>query len=201
MIAINGVDRKATRLRVFALAGSLRQGSYNRRLLEAAVGLAPEEMTVEVYDALGSIPLFDEDLERATGGGPEAVRHLRSCVAAADGLLLATPEYNQSIPGVLKNALDWLSRPSPDEVLVDLPAAVVGVTAGRWGTRLAQSVVRQVLFATGALVMPAPALYGAGAAGLFDDAGRLTDPVTEGALRSVLASFASFVATHRRRIA
>jgi len=121
------------------------------------------------------------------------VHRLRREVAAADGLLIATPEYNQSIPGVLKNTLDWLSRESPVELLAGKPVAVVGATAGRWGTRLAQSVVRQVLAATGARAMSAPQLYAAGAAALFDDEGRLTDAATRRQLAAVLAAFAEWI--------
>jgi chromate reductase len=181
--------------RLLALPGSLRRRSYNRRLLAAAAELAPPGMSVRVYPhgELASVPLFDEDVEEETGGGPEAVRRLRHEVAAADGLLIATPEYNQSIPGVLKNTLDWLSREAPGEVLAGKPVAVVGVTAGRWGTRLAQSALRHVLAATGSPVLPAPALFAAGAAGLFDDEGRLSDPATRRQLGAVLAAFAEWI--------
>ena len=121
------------------------------------------------------------------------MRRLRREVAAADGLLIATPEYNQSIPGVLKNPLDWLSREAPGEVLAGKPVAVVGATAGRWGTRLAQSVVRQVLAATGARTLSAPQLYAAGAEALFDDEGRLIDGATRRQLAAVLAAFAEWI--------
>jgi chromate reductase len=179
--------------RLLALPGSLRRRSCNRRLLAAAVELAPPGVDVRVYDDLAAIPPFDEDLEQETGGGPAAVLRLRGEVMAADGLLVATPEYNQSIPGVLKNVLDWLSREAPRPVLDGKPAAVVGATAGRWGTRLAQMAVRHVLYATGALVLPAPALYAAGAERLFDDAGRLSDPATRAQLAAVLAAFAAWI--------
>jgi chromate reductase len=181
--------------RLLALPGSLRRRSYNRRLLEAAAEMAPPGVSVQVYPhgELAAVPLFDEDVEEETGGGPEAVRRLRREVAAADGLLIATPEYNQSIPGVLKNTLDWLSREAPGEVLAGKPVAVVGATAGRWGTRLAQSAVRHVLAATGARVLPAPQLYAAGAAALFDEAGRLIDDTTRRQLGAVLAAFAEWI--------
>ena len=103
-------------MRVLAIAGSLRRASFNRALLQAAVECAPAGMEIRHLRDLASIPLFNEELE--IGGGPDAVALLRRQVAAAEGLLIATPEYNQSIPGVLKNAIDWLSRPAPDEVLV-----------------------------------------------------------------------------------
>ena len=181
--------RTPTQHSILAVAGSLRRGSLNRRLLEAAALAAPPGTGVAVYDGLGGLPPFDEDLERETGGGPEPVRHLRDLVRAADGLLLATPEYNQSFPGVLKNAIDWLSRPAPDEVLAGKPVAVVGTTTGRWGTRLAQAALRQVLFATGALVLPAPSLHLREAEALFAGSGALADAPTRAALGALLLAF------------
>jgi chromate reductase len=142
---------------VLAIAGSLRRDSLNRQLLRAAADLVPSGMTIDVYDELSSIPLFDEDLEQQATIG--SVARLRGLVASAGGLLIATPEYNWSIPGVLKNAIDWLSRPAPAEVLIGKPIAIIGASSGRWGTRLAQSHLRQVLTATESLVMPAPALF------------------------------------------
>lgn len=182
---------------VLALPGSLRRRSYNRALLVAATELAPRGLEVRLYEDLASIPLFDEDLEQESGGGPPSVRRLRSAVAAADGLLIATPEYNQSIPGVLKNTIDWLSREAPDEVLARKPVAIAGATSGRWGTRLAQAALRQTLGATGALVLPAPSLFVAGAADLFDPAGRLTDGATRQQLTSLLDAFASWIAEEK----
>jgi len=182
-----------SRRRVLALAGSLRRGSLNRRLLEAAVELAPPGIELVVYDALAEVPLFDEDLEQATDGGPEGVRRLRAAIAGADAVVIATPEYNQSIPGVLKNALDWLSRGPGVPVLEGKPVAVVGVTAGRWGTRLAQAALRQVLFAMEARVLPAPNLYLANGGAIFDADGRLTDPSTTATLGAILERLASFI--------
>jgi chromate reductase len=179
--------------RVLGIAGSLRRGSFNRRLLEAAAECAPPRMRLSVYDALGTIPLFDEDLESATGGGPEPVRRLRDEVAAADALLIATPEYNWSVPGVLKNAIDWLSRPSPDEVLAGKPVAVIGASGGRWGTRLAQSALRQILAATESAVLPAPALFVREAERLFHPSGVLKDGPTREALATLLARFADWI--------
>lgn len=179
--------------RVLAIAGSLRRGSWNLRLLEAAAECVPAGMTVSVYDDLASIPLFNEDLEQETDGGPEVVQRLRRDVAAADGLLIATPEYNHSIPGVLKNTLDWLSRAAPDEVLAGKPVAIIGASGGRWGTRLAQHALRQTLHATESLVMPAPALFIRDVGGLFDTAGRLSDVPTRKSLENVLDSLADWI--------
>jgi chromate reductase len=178
---------------VLGIAGSLRRGSYNRLLLEAAVECAPAGMRISIEDELASIPLFDEDLDNETGGGPGVVQRLRRRVHSADGLLIATPEYNNSIPGVLKNAIDWLSRPGPGEVLVGKPVAVIGASSGRWGTRLAQSALRQVLYATEALVLPKPALFVREAAGLFDGAAQLVDPPTREQLKAVLAAFVRWI--------
>lgn len=185
-------------MRVLAICGSLRRASYNRQLLEAAALSAPQGMRIEPSAPLGSLPLFDEDLEERTGGGPEPLAELRRAVAGADGLLIATPEYNHSFPGALKNALDWLSRPAPEEVLAGKPVALMGATTGRWGTRLAQSGLRQVLYATGALPMPPPALFVSDAARVFDSAGRLCDGATQEALQELLISFEQWIRKTRR---
>ncbi len=150
-------------------------------------------MKLILYDRLGTVPLFDEDLERDTGGGPGPVRLLRDEVAAADALLIATPEYNWSFPGVLKNALDWLSRPAPTEVLTGKPVAVIGASAGQWGTRLAQNHLRQVLAATECLVMPSPTLFIRRADRLFDVTGKLADASAQEALAGVLRRFATWI--------
>ena len=117
-------------------------------------------MELMVYDTIADVPLFNEDLE-ASGDAPDGVRRLRESIAAADGLLIATPEYNQSLPGMLKNTIDWLSRPDARgaEVLEGKPVAIVGATTGAWGTRLAQSQLRHALAATGARTLPAPMLF------------------------------------------
>ncbi len=179
--------------RVLAIPGSLRRGSYNRRLLCAAIECAPGGTSVHITDDLPLVPLFDEDLEQSTGGGPEAVRRLRAQVGAADGLLIATPEYNQSIPGVLKNGIDWLSRPGPEEVLVGKPVAIIGASSGRWGTRLAQAALRQTLTAAEAVVLPQPALFVREAERVFDEHGRLAHEPTREQLRQLLASFARWI--------
>lgn len=185
--------RETRRRRVLAISGSLRRESFNRRLLEAAIAAAPPGLQLSLDEGLRELPLFDEDLERATEGGPKAVRRLRDAVKAADGLLIATPEYNWSIPGVLKNAIDWLSRPGPEEVLVGKPIAIIGASSGRWGTRLAQNALRQVLAATESIVLPAPVLYVRDGAALFDAEGALVDQPTREALTRILSSFADWI--------
>jgi chromate reductase len=174
-------------LSILGIAGSLRRDSLNRRLVDAAAALAPDDVTIARYDALGAVPMFDEDVEAA--GEPAGVRALRDAVAAADGLLIATPEYNQSFPAVLKNAIDWLSR--GDEVLAGKPVALVGATAGRWGTRLAQAGLRQVLAATESPVMPSPMLFLAGGEALFDAQGRLRGD-EHARLADLVAAFAAW---------
>lgn len=175
---------------VLCLAGSLRRASWNRRLLHAATFMAPPTLRLDVFDALSSVPLFDEDVEQREPGGPAGVRALRAAMAAADGLIIATPEYNHAMPGVLKNALDWLSREGPEgDVLLEKPVGILGASGGPWGTRLAQASLRQVLHACGALVMPTPTVFVANATTRFDDSGTLTDPSTAQSLQRFVLAF------------
>ena len=180
---------------VLAISGSLRRDSYNGLLLRAASASAPAGMQIQLYDDLASLPLFSEDLE--ADAVPDGVRRLREHIANADAVIIATPEYNQSVPGVLKNAIDWLSRP-PDEVLAGKPVAVIGASAGRWGTRLAQSHLRHVLYAVEALVMPQPSLFIGNAAKVFDDTGRIMDESTTRVLQDLLLCFDVWIANLRR---
>ncbi len=187
----------AASMNVLGLCGSIRAGSYNRRLLEAAAELAPPGMTLHVAEGLDAVPLFSEDREHEGAPGFDAVQRLHAQVARADGLLIATPEYNQSIPGVLKNAIDWLSRPLPEEVLVGKPVAIIGASAGRWGTRLSQAALRQVLYATESPVLAQPSMYVREAAHLFDAQGHLVDARTRESLARVLQSFARWIESLR----
>ncbi|HGM6770063.1 NADPH-dependent FMN reductase [Stenotrophomonas sp. TWI169] len=182
-------------LRVLAFAGSLRRNSYNRHLIDAATGSAPAGLSLTVHDSIADIPLFNEDLEADAAGGPDGVMRLRAAVAAADGVLIATPEYNQSLPGVLKNTLDWLSRNDAalGEVLSGKPVAIMGATPGRWGTRLAQSQLRHALAAMGALVMTSPQLYIAEAASALDTATNDFDDATRKRLHRFLEGFQSWI--------
>lgn len=183
-----------TQRRVLAITGSLRRGSFNSMLLGAASALSPPTLQVERYDQLASIPLFDEDLEKETSGGTLPVKALREKVKAADGLLVSTPEYNQSMSGVLKNAIDWLSRPGPEEVLIGKPIAIMGASGGRWGTRLAQANLRQVLTATESLVMPQPAIFVAESAKVFAPDGELLSDVLRKQLAMFMSAFANWLA-------
>jgi chromate reductase len=138
-------------VRLLGVSGSLRRGSHNTALLRAAAQAAPPGVALEVYDGLRLIPPFDEDLEIA--GTPSAVAELRDRVAAADALLVATPEYNASVPGQLKNAVDWLSRPPHAGPLLGKPVAVIGASTGVFGAVWAQADLRKVLASSGADVL------------------------------------------------
>lgn len=176
---------------VLALSGSLRRDSLNRRLLSSARAHAERELSISIYDDLSTVPVFNEDLE--AGGGPSSVRRLGAALARADALLISTPEYNQGVPGVVKNLVDWLSRGEPDP-LAGKPIAVLGATLGPWGTRLAQAGLRQTLTACGALVMPTPQIYLRNAADAFDGDGNLIDEHTRASLTRFLASFRQWIA-------
>jgi chromate reductase len=133
---------------VLGLRGSLRRGSYNRRLLEAAAAELPPGVTLEVFEGLAELPPYNEDQ-----AAPDAVRALRDAITAAGAVLIATPEYNGSVPGQLKNALDWASRPFPDNSLRNKPVAVMGASTGLFGAVWAQAELRKVLGAIGARVL------------------------------------------------
>lgn len=176
---------------VVAMAGSLRRGSINGALLRAAKELAPPGLKVEIV-SLRSLPFYDGDVEAE--GVPPAVAELRRKVETADGLLLATPEYNHGIPAVLKNAVDWLSRPPRPQSLDGKPVAILGATPGSFGTRAAQYQLRQCLTPLNALVMPQPQMLVRGASGLFEEeveeeGPRLTDEATRKRLAAFLEAF------------
>jgi NAD(P)H-dependent FMN reductase len=179
---------------VVGISGALRKGSYNAALLRSAVELAPPELRIEIASLRG-IPLYDGDVE-ADEGIPEPVRALKDRIAAADGLFLVTPEYNNSIPGVFKNAIDWLSRPPSDaaRVFADKPVGMMGATPGRGGTRLAHAAWLPVLHTLGTRPWFGPGVYVAGAAKVFDADGRLIDDAVRGLVTKYLAGFAAFIA-------
>jgi chromate reductase len=159
-------------MKILAIAGSLRRDSHNRRLLLAAAELLPPDVDFELFEDLKAVPPYDEDddLEPA----PAAVARLRAAIADADALLFATPEYNSSIPGQLKNALDWASRPIASSVLRNKPVAVIGASTGAFGAVWAQAELRKVLAAVGARVLDVELAVGH-AAERFDKQGRLAD--------------------------
>jgi chromate reductase, NAD(P)H dehydrogenase (quinone) len=157
---------------ILGISGSLRRGSHNTLLLHAAARELPEGVTLSIYRGLAEVPPYNEDED--VDPPPAAVARLRREIAAADGLLLATPEYNQSIPGQLKNAVDWASRPFPDNALRFLPTAVIGASTGAFGAIWAQAEMRKVLAACGARVAEGDLALGQ-AHERFDDQGNLTD--------------------------
>jgi chromate reductase, NAD(P)H dehydrogenase (quinone) len=186
-------------MRVLTLAGSLRAGSYNQLLLDAAAQLAPPSLQLNRYAELAGVPLFNEDVEAR--GLPPAVQRLYEATCAADALLVATPEYNQSIPGVLKNAIDWLSRPACKAALRGKFVGVIGVTVGQWGTRFAQAALRHVLFATESVVVPGTGLFLRDAGRLFNSDGQLRDAAVREALTRYLVEFASALQVVSKRAA
>ncbi|HEY0931298.1 MAG TPA: NADPH-dependent FMN reductase [Gemmatimonas sp.] len=175
---------------VCAIAGSLRQASYNRALLRAAQELAPAGMEIRIFDRVGELPLFDQDLE--VQGDPEPVVAMRQAIAEADALLIATPEYNHGVPGVLKNAIDWASRPPRGAVLAGKPTAILGASPGVTGTARAQSQLRQSLVFTDTPVLPQPEILVYRAHEKFDAAGRLTDEKTREFVGKLLSGLASW---------
>jgi chromate reductase len=140
-------------MRVLAIPGSVRRDSHNARLLRYVAERAPDGVEIEVWDGLKSIPPYDEDDDGPFP--PTPVAGLRAAIAGADALLFATPEYNGSVPGVLKNAIDWASRPRSETVLQNKPAAVIGATTGAFGAVWAQAELRKVLRTAGARVVEA----------------------------------------------
>lgn len=177
-----------------AFAGSLRKASYNRALLRAAVELAPPSMEIDVLD-LAEIPLYNADIEAA--GDPPAVAGFKRRIGAADGLLIATPEYNHGVAAVTKNAVDWASRPARASVLDRLPVATLGATPGRSGTARGQSQLRQAFGFTNSFWMPQPEVLVASAGEKFDAEGRLTDEPTREHLGRFLHAFGDWVRFHR----
>ena len=170
-------------MNVIGLSGSLRAGSHNAKLLRAAGDLLPPEADLTLYEGLKSIPPFDEDDEHTR---PDSVQALFDAIAAADAVLVSTPEYNHSIPGQLKNALDWLSRPLAESPLRNKPAAVVGTSTGLFGAVWAQAEARKVLAAIGARVIDRELPIGL-ADSAFTPEGALTEDDHSLALAGILA--------------
>ena len=170
-------------MRVLGISGSLRRDSYNTKLLRAAEELLPPFAELTVWDELKAVPPFDEDDE--LGPTPSAVASLREAVAEADAIVFATPEYNASVPGQLKNAVDWLSRPVVTAALRGKPALVVGASTGAFGAVWAQAELRKVLATAGARVVEAEVAVGHAPA-KFDESGALVDEELNDQLREAL---------------
>ena len=183
--------------RLVGIGGSLRRGSYNHGLLRAAAELMPDGATLEVHSIRG-VPLYDADMEDADGI-PASVTALKEALAGADGLVLATPEYNSGIPGVLKNAIDWMSRPPADSARVfsGKPVALIGASPGGFGTILAQDAWLGVLRLLGTRPWFGQKLLVSRAGTLFDAEGNLTDSKSREQLRDYLAAFVGAISPGR----
>jgi chromate reductase len=174
---------------IVAISGSLRRESFNTALLHAMVELAPEGTTLSIA-SIGDIPFYNADLD--IDGGPASVRALKHRIDEADGLLIATPEYNYGIPGVLKNAIDWVSRPGFRSVLAGKPVAIVGASPGMVGTARAQGQLKQVLLGTISEVFPYPEVLVSKAKDRFRD-GKLEDEATRELLAQMLRKYVSWI--------
>lgn len=181
---------------IIGISGSLRQGSFNAALLRAAAEAASPDFNLEIA-SIREFPLFDQDVENSHF--PEAVQALKDRIASSDGLLLATPEYNNSIPGVFKNAVDWLTRPPKDvpRVFANRPVAVMGATPGAGGTILAQAAWLPVLRTLGTRPWFGGRLIVSGAARVFDGSGKLVDDDVRQKLQAFMSGFEKFVSGER----
>jgi chromate reductase, NAD(P)H dehydrogenase (quinone) len=184
-------------MRVLAVSGSLRETSFNTSLLRAALEAAPEGIELELWEGLGELPLYDEDLE---DDAPESVRRLREDWAAADAILFSTPEYNGSVPGGLKNAIDWASRPKLEGVLRNKTVAVIGTSTGQFGALWAQQDLKRILGIAGARVVGTE-IPVSRAHERFDNEGRLLDGEVFEQLRLHLTTLASEAVAAPDRVA
>ena len=183
---------------IIGIAGSLRRASYHLMLLRAAAEAMPPGASMEIA-SIRDIPLYDADVE-SEQGIPAPVQQLKDRIAAADGLLIATPEYNNAMPGVLKNTIDWLSRPPSDipRVFRGLPLGFIGATPGMGGTLLSQGSWLPVFRILGVLPFFEGRVIVSGASKVFDDAGRIGDEETSARVRHYVEAFAAFVEARRR---
>ena len=177
-------------IRVLGLAGSLRQGSYNRALLRAAQGMVPSGMMLDAFDLI-DVPLYNGDVEAA--GDPAAVAAMKDAMRAADAVLFVTPEYNHGVPGVMKNAVDWASRPPRSAALGGKPVGIIGASPGATGSARGQSQLRQAFEFTNSFCMPQPEVLVFRAHEKFDADGRLTDEATAKFLRAYLEALMAWV--------
>jgi len=177
-------------MRILGLAGSLRRGSFNRSLLRAAVELAPAGMTIEPFDLI-EVPLYNGDVEAA--GDPPAVAALKAAIAAADGVLFVTPEYNHGVPAVTKNAVDWASRPPSSAALGGKAVGIIGASPGITGSARGQSQLRQAFEFTNSYCMPQPEFLLFKAHEKIDAEGRLTDEPSRQFLARYLTAFEAWV--------
>ena len=192
--AASGETKVADQISVLGIAGSLRQGSFNRAALRAALELAPAGMTIEIFD-LAPIQPYNEDVKEQ--GFPPPEQEFRDKIRAADALLIATPEYNRGVSGVLKNAIDWASRP-PDQPFNGKPTAIFGASPGMIGTAVAQYDLRRYLAVLSAFVLTTPSVMIGQAGSKFDEQGRLTDQPTREIIGQMLVALADWTRRHGR---
>ena len=178
-------------IRVIGIPGSLREASYNKGLLRAAAELAPAGMEIKIYQRLGDIPPYNDDV--FAKGDPEPVADFKAAIGGADAMLIATPEYNYGVPGVLKNAIDWASRPAGKSALNRKPAAIMGCSQGLGGTIRAQHALRQSFVFTETHVMLQPEIKLPSVAALFDAGGRLADENTRQHIKKFLEALVVWI--------
>jgi chromate reductase, NAD(P)H dehydrogenase (quinone) len=195
--AAGAVSRRST-IRILGIPGSVRRNSFNRRLLANAADLMPADVEFVIWNDLKNIPPYDQDDDVAVA--PAAVARLRKDIAEANALLIATPEYNASVPGQLKNAIDWASRPVETSVLRNKPVGVIGASTSAFGAAWAQTELRKVLATAGARVVGTEVPV-ARAAERFDAEGRLVDPVLRGQLAELVFALVSEATSEEHRAA
>jgi chromate reductase, NAD(P)H dehydrogenase (quinone) len=179
-------------IKIVGIPGSLRKHSFNRALIQAASEVAPEGVTVSMF-LLHDVPLYDADVEAV--GDPEPVAEFKAAIRNADGILFSTPQYNGSVSGVLKNAIDWASRPAFESVLVGKPAAILGATSGRSATERARTDLVRLLGTTRSDVMTTPTI-GVSNSSEHIDEGMLHSEEVRQQIRELLSDFAIFVRSH-----
>jgi chromate reductase len=180
-------------VKILGIAGSLRRGSYNRAVLREAQGLAPEGTRIEIFE-LDEIPPFNQDKENPP---PRIVADLKQKIRSSDAILFVTPEYNYSVPGVLKNAIDWASRPYGDSAWEGKPAGIMGASIGSLGTARAQYHLRQMFVFLNMFAFNRPEVMIANAAEKFDSSGRLTDEETRERIRKFLRVLSRWAVKHK----
>ncbi len=180
--------------KLLGISGSVREGSYNRKVLEYVGEILPVGCSYEIVDGISQIPFYDQNYEEQL---PERVVSLRSAVRQADGLIIATPEHNASIPAALKNTLEWLSRPVGAGSIERKPVAILGAAPGLYGTIRSQMHLRQILHSTGAFVVQKPEVYINQVATKFDERGRLNDELAVTLLKGMIEELKKLILQHR----
>jgi chromate reductase len=182
------------KIKILGLAGSLRNGSYNRAALHAAVKLCPDTASIEVFD-LNGIPPFNQDQEDPL---PQIVANLKEKIRSSDSILFATPEYNYSVPGILKNAIDYASRPYGDSAWEGKPAAIMGASIGMLGTARAQYHLRQIFVFLNMFALNRPEVMIPNAADKFDKEGNLTDTFTRDRIKELVEALVNWAIKHKK---